>query len=102
MARYRKKPNVGNEDFKVRVPRRNEVFGLVQQMLGMGRLRVKCLDGNLRLCRIPGRMRKRVWVREGDVVIIALGDIQSDTKGDVKYRYTQDQVRWLKRENYLS
>ncbi len=90
------------EAFKVRVPRRNEVLGLVQQMLGTGRLRVKCLDGKVRMCRIPGRMRKRVWVREGDVVVVELGDVQSETKGDIRYRYTQDQVRWLRRENYLT
>jgi len=46
-------------------------------------------------------MRKRVWIREGDIVLVELGDVQSDTKGDISYRYTQDQVRWLKRENYL-
>ena len=92
----------GQDDFKVRVPRRNEVLGLVQQMLGTGRLRVRCLDGKVRMCRIPGRMRKRVWVREGDVVVVELGDVQSDTKGDIKYRYTRDQVRWLERENYLT
>ena len=92
----------GQDDFKVRVPRRNEVLGLVQQMLGTGRLRVKCLDGKVRMCRIPGRMRKRVWVREGDVVVVELGDVQSDTKGDIKYRYTRDQVRWLEREKYLT
>ena len=101
MARKRK-PQTGQDDFKVRVPRRNEVLGLVQQMLGTGRLRVKCLDGKVRMCRIPGRMRKRVWVREGDVVVVELGDVQSDTKGDIKYRYTRDQVRWLERENYLT
>jgi len=89
------------EGVKVRVPKRNEVIGVVQQMLGTGRLRVKCLDGKVRLCRIPGRMRKRVWIREGDIVLVELGDVQSDTKGDISYRYTQDQVRWLKRENYL-
>jgi len=94
--------DTGQDDLKVRVPRRNEVLGLVQQMLGTGRLRVKCLDGKIRMCRIPGRMRKRVWVREGDVVIVELGDVQSDTKGDIKYRYTRDQVRWLERENYLT
>ena len=101
MAKKRQS-NTGQDDFKVRVPRRNEVLGLVQQMLGTGRLRVKCLDGKIRMCRIPGRMRKRVWVREGDVVIVELGDVQSDTKGDIKYRYTRDQVRWLERENYLT
>lgn len=71
-------------------------------MLGTGRLRVKCKDGHTRLCRIPGRMRKRIWVREGDMVIVELGDIQSETKGDIAYRYTQDQVRWLRRRDYLS
>jgi translation initiation factor 1A len=98
----RKRVQQSTDDFKVRVPRRNEILGLVQQMLGTGRLRVKCLDGNVRLCRIPGRMRKRVWVREGDVVVVGLGDVKTDTKGDIAYRYTQDQVRWLRRENYLT
>lgn len=88
-------------ELKVRIPRRNEVLGLVQQMLGTGRLRVRCMDGNLRLCRIPGRMRKRVWIREGDVVLVELDDVQRNAKGDISYRYTQDQVRWLRREKYL-
>jgi translation initiation factor 1A len=45
-------------------------------------------------------MRKRVWIREGDIVIVAPWEFQ-DEKGDVIWRYTGMQVNWLQRKGYL-
>lgn len=63
-------------------------YGQVLRMLGNGRLEAHCFDGVRRLCHIRGKMRKRVWVNAGDIVLISLREFQ-DNKGDViaKYRY---------------
>ncbi|OFV66292.1 MAG: translation initiation factor 1A [Candidatus Syntrophoarchaeum butanivorans] len=72
----------------------------MESMLGSSRVRVRCLDGKTRMGRIIGKMKKRVWVREGDVVIVVPWEFQ-DEKADVVWRYTQPQVEWLKRKGYL-
>ena len=83
-------------EVEIRLPDEGEVIGVIEKMLGHDKARVKCMDGKTRLCRIPGRMRKRVWVREGDVVLVAIWDFQPETRGDIVYRYTQSEVRKLK------
>ena len=83
---------------RLRVPRPNEVMGVVEQMFGFDRLRVRCKDGHVRNCRIPGKIRKRLWVREGDVVIVRPWLVQGGEKGDIVYRYTRTQVEWLRRK----
>ena len=55
---------------RVRLPQKTEVLGIVQQRLGGSRMRVLCLDGKERICRIPGRLRRNLWVRENDLVIV--------------------------------
>jgi translation initiation factor 1A len=50
--------------------------------------------------RIPGSKKKRMWVREGDVVIVAPWSFQ-DAKADVVWKYTRPQVEWLQRKGYL-
>ena len=81
---------------RLRVPRSNEILGVVEQMYGFDRLRVRCKDGHVRTCRIRGKIRKRLWVREGDVVIVSPWPVQSDEKGDILYCYKRTQVVWLR------
>jgi translation initiation factor 1A len=87
---------------KVRLPRKNEneILGIVEAMLGANRVRVRCLDGKTRMGRIPGKMKKRVWLRIGDVIIIKPWSFQDD-KGDIVWRYQGSQVEWLKKNGYL-
>ncbi len=86
---------------RVRIPRKGEVLGIAVQLLGYDRVRVKCADGKARLCRIRGTMKKRVWIREGDVVLIAPWEFQTDQKGDIIWRYTSGEAEWLESRNYL-
>lgn len=86
---------------KVRLPEEGELFGVVVQLLGYDRARVECEDGNVRLCRIPGKMKKRVWIKEGDVVLIAPWDFQYETRADIVWRYTKNEARWLQEKGYL-
>jgi len=62
---------------------------------------LECQDGETRACRIRGKMKKRDWVREGDIVLVSPWDFQSDEKGDIIFRYTQNQAIWLQRRGIL-
>jgi translation initiation factor 1A len=87
---------------ELKLPDLGEVLGIVTQMLGYDRLLVRCIDGHDRLCRIRGKMKRRVWIKLGDVVIVAPWDFQSDSRGDITWRYTKGQVDWLKKNGYLN
>lgn len=91
----------GGENIRVRSPRRGEIPGIVEQILGHGKLKVRCNDKNIRLCRIPGKMKKRIWIREGDVVLVKPWDFQSDEKADVIWRYTRTEANYLERRGFL-
>lgn len=69
-------------------------------MLGANRVKVRCMDGKTRQARIPGKMRKRVWIQKDDIVIVEPWDWQDD-KADVKFRYEQGDLRWLREHGYL-
>ncbi len=100
MAMERK--NTGEQQIiRVRVPRDSQVLGEVEQMLGNRRMLVRCTDNHTRLCRIPGKIRKRIWIKEGSIVLIEPWDVQSDEKGDILWRYNKGQVGWLKRKGFL-
>ncbi|TAL48375.1 translation initiation factor eIF-1A [archaeon] len=86
---------------RIRVPRQNEVLAVVESMVGGDRLRAKCDDGNERICRIPGKMRKRIWIRTGDLILVEPWVVQSNERGDVAFKYTSTQANWLRRKGYV-
>ncbi len=94
----------GDSSDKIRVAlpneRINEMFAIADQILGGRRVRVVCADGETRLARIPGKMRRRQWVREGDLIVIQPWDFQ-DAKADVKKRYSKTQSLYLSRKGVL-
>jgi translation initiation factor 1A len=85
---------------RIRTPRQGEVLGLVEMMLGGDKLRVQCDDGNVRICRIPGRLRKRVWIHLGDLILVQPWNAQTNERGDVVFKYTSTQANWLKRKGF--
>jgi len=85
----------------VRLPRNNEVFGILDRRLGGSRCEVRCLDGKTRICRIPGRLKRKLWVREGDLVLVEPWEFGGDAKGDIVYKYRPLQVDWLRRNGHL-
>jgi translation initiation factor 1A len=72
-----------------------QMYGRVMRMLGNGRLMAACDDGSERMCRIRGSMRKREWVRPGDVVLVAQREYQ-DSKADVVHKYSDAEVGRLR------
>lgn len=92
----------GDEVIRVRLPKEGQLFGVIEQALGSGWMDVRCEDGKVRRCRIPGKLKRRMWMRVGDVVIVQPWPVQSDERGDIVYRYTKTQVDWLLRRGKIS
>ena len=83
------------------LPREGQILGICEQRVGGSRMRVRCWDGKTRICRIPGRLKRRLWIREGDVLLIEPWELNQDTKGDVVFKYKPVQVNVLKRKGIL-
>ena len=97
-----KKKVISEEELKDMVlPVANDVIGIAKKMLGFDRVLVGCQDGKERLCRIRGKMKRRMWIRQGDVVLVSPWDFQSDKRGDIIWRYKRNQAEWLRRNGYL-
>ncbi|HJH31413.1 MAG TPA: translation initiation factor eIF-1A [Methanosarcinaceae archaeon] len=103
---YKKKNNKNKhaapQVTRVRTPRKDnrEILATVENMLGANRVRLRCMDGIVRMGRIPGSMKKRTWIREGDIVIAVPWHFQ-DSKADVIWKYTRPQINWLERKGFL-
>lgn len=65
------------------------------KILGNGRLEALCFDGEKRLAHIRGKLRKKVWINQGDIILLSLREYQ-DQKGDVILKYSADEARSLK------
>ena len=96
-----KRKILSESDIKPRLPLDFEVLGIAEKLLGYERVMVRCLDGFTRLCRIRGKMKRRVWIRLNDVVIVSPWDFQRDKRGDITYRYRRNQTAWLRNNGYL-
>jgi len=85
---------------RVRIPRKGEFLGIVAQRLGGNRMEIKSTDGKTRNCRVPGRFKRRFWLRPGDAVIITPWP-DDDSKGDIIYQYSKNAFYQLKKKGIL-
>jgi translation initiation factor 1A len=88
------------EGFRVRLPRGGEMFGTVEALHGAKHMTVKCADGKRRMARVPGKLKK-IWVREGDYVIIIPWEIESDKKCDIVWRYKRAEMDFMRRKGLV-
>lgn len=89
------------EEFvRVKLPRGRETIGIVEQRLGGSRARVKCFDGKSRICRIPGRFKRRLWIRENDTILVEPWELDND-KGDIIFKYRPNQIAVLRRKGLI-
>ncbi|KAJ5203694.1 Translation initiation factor 1A [Penicillium cinerascens] len=93
--RRRGKNENDNEKRELVFKEEGQEYAQVVKMLGNGRLEALCFDGEKRLAHIRGKMRKKVWINQGDIILLSLRDYQ-DEKGDVIMKYTADEARSLK------
>ena len=84
-----------NTTKKTRLPTKDEQFAVVIEMSGGSRLRATCEDGKTRMVRIGGKLKKRMWVRDNDLILIKPWPIQGDQKADLVHRYLPTERNWV-------
>ena len=52
----------------------DQEYAQVLRLLGGGRLEANCFDGKKRMCTIRGNLKNRVWINNGDVILVGLRD----------------------------
>lgn len=92
----------GEEYIRLPLPKKHkhEMFAIADQLMGGSRINVICEDGRSRMARIPGKMKRRARVRQGDLLIIKPWDIQNE-KADITFRYSRTQAITLSRRKLL-
>lgn len=96
----KKKNEEAPKNTRARIPRGNQVIGIVEQRYGGNKMAVSCTDGKTRNCRVPGRLKKFLWLRPDDVVIVEPWELDAE-KGDIVLKYRKNQVVWLRKNGYL-
>ncbi|MDG6915897.1 MAG: translation initiation factor eIF-1A [Nitrososphaerota archaeon] len=82
------------------LPEQGELLGRVQKISGGNQVLVQCTDGEVRLCRIRGKMKRRMWIREGDIVLVSPWDFDQ-RRADIVWRYIKDHADWLENNGYM-
>ncbi|MFL6401436.1 MAG: translation initiation factor eIF-1A [Nitrososphaeraceae archaeon] len=82
------------------LPQQGELFGRVIKLVGGDNVIVRCRDGKVRTCRICGKIKRKMWIRDHDLVLVAPWDFQSD-KADIIWRYIAAHAEKLEQEGYL-
>lgn len=93
--------SVESEIARIRLPREGEVLGIVTEMLGASKMRIECDDGYTRLGRLTGKLRLRVWIRTGDLVLVEPWKVQSNERCDIIWRYTRTQANWMQKKGII-
>ena len=84
-------------------PEELQEYGQVINAKGNGRFELKCCDGGKeRLGIVCGKMRKRVWINRGDLVLFCKWeDMSDDSKCSIIHKYSEDEARRLLKEGEL-
>ncbi|MDE1767900.1 MAG: translation initiation factor eIF-1A [Candidatus Micrarchaeota archaeon] len=83
-----RKPGQPPEEHRLILPKEGELIGVVVKAQGASKFSVLCSDNRERMCSIPGRLKRRFWIKENDLVLVKPWVVQGDEKGDVVYRYS--------------
>ena len=101
-------PNPTPKVSRVKLPYRKngEMFARVVDIYGQERMGVYCEDGKYRKGRIRGKIKKRVWIRKGDLVIINPWDFETVVNGEsekceISWRYLRHEVSYLERNRRI-
>jgi translation initiation factor 1A len=71
-------------------------YALVSKALGDRRFQLLCTNEKVLLGHVRGKMRKRQWVRPGDLVLFTYRDT-SDGKVDITHKYNEEQAKQVKK-----
>ena len=90
-----------NSKLKLPYKPRGELMAVVKEVSGGSRLIAICEDNIGRMVRIGGRLKKKMWTRVGDLIIVKKWQIQGDEKSDLVYRYTKTEKESLRRKGLI-
>ena len=96
-----RKEQIEEEIRRTKLPRGRQVIGVLERRVGGSRKIVRYMDGKTRNCRIPGRLKRKLWVREGDILLIEPWELSGDEKGDIVFKYRPTQIEILRRQGHL-
>ena len=93
---------------RIKMPNRRmgEMFGRVVDIYGNERMEIFCEDGQHRIGRIRGKIKKRVWIRKGDLVVVNPWEFETEVKGklgkcEISWRYLRNEISWLTRNRRI-
>lgn len=89
------------EPARVRYPQGKQFIGIVEKRLGGSRMNVRSVEGKELLARVPGRVKKFLWIREGDIVLLDPWELDEE-KADLIYKYKPNEVRVLEKKGMLA
>jgi translation initiation factor 1A len=89
------------EEIKIRLPKESEVVGIVEEKLGGIHFRVACMDDKVRICRVPGALKRSLWIDLGMVVLVRPWELQPDDRGDIIAKYNEQETEILKKKGFL-
>ena len=100
--KYKRNKNTIMENKNTRFKDENESqeYAQITKALGNCRFEVLCFDGKSRLATMCGKMRKRVFVNQGDLILVSLRDWQ-DSKCDIIDKYNTNDVQKLKQQKCI-
>jgi len=99
----RPRTDIPEGEVRIKLPKEGEMFGVAEEIVGASHMRVMCQDGVMRMCRIIGKMKKKFWIRRGDVVIIRPWSFATkDLKADLVWRFTPPQTQKLQKLGHLN
>lgn len=78
-------------------------YAQIVKSVGNGYMDVMCFEDDRKIVRrahICGRMRKRIWITVGDIVLVNIRNYQESTC-DIVLKYTADEVRILRMKQQL-
>ena len=83
------------EDRELRYKEESEEYAQITKILGDGRFQCKCADGVDRIAHVRGKMRKRTWLANGDIILVSIREFEQE-KCDVVEKYKEKEVAKLK------
>ena len=103
MGKKKSKPSPAGSSVKRagKLPTKDEQFAVIREFSGGSRFLALCEDGKNRMGRIPGKLKKRMWCRPNDLILIKPWPIQGDSKSDLVYRYLPAERNWLYRRDMV-
>jgi translation initiation factor 1A len=88
------------ENVRARIPRGTQFIGLVEKRLGGSRMTIRAMDGTTIMARVPGRSKKYLWIREGDIVLLEPWEFDKK-KADLTYKYKPAEIKQLEKKGLL-